>query len=358
MKKVLLLSLLVSFLCANQLKSQGVIALTTSGGQTTIYNLFDTALSNANNGDFIYLPGGTFMLNSDIKKGVNIIGVGHYPDSTAYTNRTIIEGNLNIGTGASNALIEGLYVVGNINFKSGQRTDNVVIRRCNVANISLGSNSGVNDTARCYNPLIIHNVIRKNISFSEAYGFTLRGNIINGQAQVSIYHGGLIENNLFLAVGVNATISDLRNVTYKNNIFMNTASLGYGGYACYGYDGGCGSWGGTFINNMFVAGDTISNVNGIAAVKTGNMFKVIPTSVFVRQSGVTFDYTQDYNQISTSMGRNAGDDGKDIGIFGTNNPYKRSAVPVNPHISFKDIPASTLPNGSIQLKIKVTAQDK
>jgi len=358
MKKILLLSLLVSFFTTNQLKSQGVIALTTAGGQTTIYNLFETALSNANNGDYIYLPGGTFNLSSDIKKGVNIIGVGHYPDSTAFTNRTIIEGNLNIGAGASNALIEGLYVVGNINFKGNERTDNVVIRRCNVANISVGNSWARNDTARCYNSLIIHNVIRGNVTFSETYGFMLKGNIINGQAQQCIYHGGSIENNLFLAVGDLATLSDLRNVTFKNNIFMNTLSLGYQGYGCYGYDGACGTYNCTFLNNLFVGKDTTLNIFAMAAVRVANKFMVNPSSIFVRQSGTTFDYSQDYTQLSTSPGKGVGDDGTEVGIYGTSNPYKTSAVPVNPHISFKDIPASTLPNGSIQLKIKVSAQNK
>jgi len=358
MKRILLLSLLISFITVNQLKSQGVIALTTPSGQTTMYNLFETALSNANNGDFIYLPGGTFNLSSPIKKGVNIIGVGHYPDSTVYTNRTIIEGDLNIGAGASNALVEGLYVVGNINFRPNERTDNVVIRRCNVTHLSIGTSWSRNDTARCYTPVIIHNVIRGNVAFPEAYGFTLKGNIINGQAQTCIYHGGSIENNLFLAVGDYATLSDLRNVTFKNNIFMNTKILGYQGYGCYGYDGACGSFNCTFLNNLFVGKDTTLNVFAIAPVRVGNIYQVNPTSVFVRQSGISFDYSQDYNQISTSPGKAAGDDGTEVGIYGSTNPYKKSAVPVNPHISFKDIPASTLPNGSIQLKIKVSAQDK
>lgn len=358
MKKSLLLSLLVSLFTVNQVQSQGAIALTTSGGQTTIYNLFETALSNASTGDYIYLPGGTFNLSSDIKKGVNIIGVGHYPDSTVYTNRTIIEGNLNIGAGASNALIEGLYVVGNIVFKPNEKTENVVIRRCNVANISIGNSWARHDTARCYYPQIIHNVIRENVSFSETYGFTFKGNIINGQAQACIYHGGTIENNIFLTVGDKTTFSDLRNVTFKNNIFMTTQSLGWQGYGCYGYDGACGTYNCTFLNNLFVGKDTTLNVIPMAAVKVGNIFQVNPASIFVNQSGATFDYSQDYNLKPTSAGKNLGNDGTDVGIYGTTNPYKKSAVPVNPHISFKDIPAATLPNGSLQLKIKVSAQDK
>ena len=358
MKKITLLSLLAVIFSAGQLKSQNVIALTTVNGQTTVYNLFDTALKQANTGDFIYLPGGTFSLTSDIKKGVNIIGAGHYPDSTAYTNRTIIEGDLNIGAGASNALIEGLYVIGNINFTLNQKTENVMIRRCNVNAINIGNNWARADSNRCYNPQFIDNIIRGSISFSESFGFLMKGNIIGGAAQVCIYHGGSIENNIFLSVGERVTLADLRNVTFKNNIFMNNQSLSWNGYACYGYDGACGTINCNFINNMFVGKDTTLNIFALAPVRTGNIFMVNPSTIFVNQTGKVFDYNHDYALKPTSPGKNAGDDGTDIGIYGTTSPYKISAMPSNPHISFKSIPTSTLPNGTIQVKFKVTAQDR
>jgi hypothetical protein len=356
MKKIFFIILLA--ILVNKGNAQGTIAVTTSGGQTTLYDLFETALSNANTGDYIYLPGGTFTLSSPIRKGINIIGAGHYPDSTVYTNRTIIEGNISIGKGANNALIEGLYVIGDINFTGNERTDNVMIRRCNVGNISIGNSWSRNDTARCYNPQVIHNVIRGNIVFNETNGFLMKGNIINGAAQVCIVHGGSIENNIFLAVGENATLTDLRNVTFKNNIFMNTAKLGYQGFGCYGYDGICGTYNCTFIKNLFVGKDSTLNVLPMEAVGTGNIFMVNRDVIFVNQTGTTFNYDHDYNLKGTCPGKNMGDDGTDVGIFGSTNPYKKSALPVNPHISFKDIPSATLPDGTIQVKIKVSAQDK
>lgn len=358
MKKITLFVLLAIISSAGQVKSQCVIALTTANGQTTVFSLFETAINQANTGDFIYLPGGTFYLTSDIKKGVNIIGAGHYPDSTVYTNRTIIEGDLNIGAGASNALLEGLYVIGNINFRPDQKTENVIIRRCNVSAINIGNSWSRADSNRCYNPQFIHNIIRGSISFNETLGFLMKGNIVAGAAQACIYHGGSIENNIFLSVGERATLGDLRNVTFKNNIFMNNQSLGWNGYGCYGYDGVCGTFNCTFINNMFVGKDTTLNIFAMAPVRTGNIFMVNAASIFVNQSGTAFDYNHDYALKPTAPGKNAGDDGTDVGIFGTTNPYKISAIPSNPHISFKNIPASTLPNGTIQVKFKVTAQDR
>jgi len=358
MKRLLTLVFLVVFGVASTLRSQNVIAVTTPAGQTTVYTLLETALNNAGNGDYVYLPGGTFAFTKPLRKSVTIIGAGHYPDSTVYTNRTIIEGSVSIGAGASNAMLEGMYFTGDINFVPNEKTENVVIRRCNVGNVIVGNNWNRNDTARCYNPLILHNVIRGVVETSESYGFTVMGNIINGAGQVCIYHGGTYENNIFLSVGDRVTMGELRNVTFKNNIFMNTQALGYQGYACYGYDGGCGSWGCSFINNLFIGKDTTLNVIPLSSLRVGNIFLANPNDLFVRQSGLAFDYNQDYRIKSNSPYKGTGDDGTDVGIYGTSNPYKASALPSNPHISFKDIPASTLPNGTIPLKIKVSAQEK
>ncbi len=358
MKKLSILFLLVLFFFANHSKAQGVVALTTASGQTTTYSLLSSALSNAVSGDFIYLPGGVFTLGSSIGKGIKIIGTGHYPDSTIYTDRTIIQGSITIAKGAHQLLLEGLYITGNINFSDDSRSDNVVIRRCNLSSINVGSDCYRNDTAKCFNPVIIHNVIRGSVSVPEANGFILKGNIISGQLQVSILHGGLVENNIFLSKGINNTLTDLRYVTFKNNIFMNDTTLGYQGYACYGYDGSCGTFGCNFLNNLFVGKQASINITSMASVLTNNLFQINATSIFVNQSGTTFNYSHNYHLQSTSAGINAGNDGKDVGIYGTLNPYKDGAVPVNPHISYKNVPESTLPNGSFQVNFKVNAQDK
>ena len=358
MRKICMLIFSLICLLFTKGQSQGVIALTTLGGQTQIYNQLDSALFHASDGDYIYLPGGVFNISNPIKKRIKLIGTGHYPDSTIYTDRSIIQGNVILGAGASNALIEGLYVTGDIHFTPAERTDHVVIRRCNFNNLAIGNFWGRNDTARIYQPYILHNVIRGNIDFPEAYGFIVQGNIIAGAARVCIYHGGFMENNIFLSVGNLATLSDLRNITFKNNIFMNTLSLGYQAYASYGYDGTGGTFGCTFLNNIFVGKDSTINILPMASVNLNNKFQVNANNLFTSQNGTLFDYTANYQITANSPAKNAGNDGTDAGIFGSANPYKEGGVPVNPHISFKNIAPSTLPNGHIQIQIKVSAQDR
>ncbi len=358
MKKLLCFCLFVLFFNTQQSSAQDVIAVTKPNGQTAVFNLLDDAVNNAGNGDYIYLPGGVFTLSVNISKGIKLIGTGHYPDSTVYTDRTIIQGNLSIAAGAHQLLVEGIYLTGNISFVANNRSDNVVIRRCNIGSIAVGTSWNRNDTAKCYNPQFVHNVIRGNINLSEAYSFLITGNIISGQIQVCIYHGGMIENNVFLSKGINATLSDLRFVNFKNNIFLNDTTLAYSGYACYGYDGSCGTWGSTFINNLFVGKATATGLGSLASVSTNNIFQIAASTIFLNHTGSSFDYMYNYHLQSTCAGVNAGNDGRDVGIYGTSNPYKAGAVPINPHISYKNVPASTLPNGTIQVNFKVGAQDR
>ncbi|MEI7983947.1 MAG: hypothetical protein WCI71_20035 [Bacteroidota bacterium] len=72
----------------------------------------------------------------------------------------------------------------------------------------------------------------------------------------------------------------------------------------------------------------------------------------------SFSYTNNYHLKSTSNGHNAGTDGTDVGIYGTLIPYKEAAVPFNPHISSKSIGSTTNPTGTLDVDIRVSAQDR
>jgi hypothetical protein len=46
-----------------------------------------------------------------------------------------------------------------------------------------------------------------------------------------------------------------------------------------------------------------------------------------------------------------------VGIYGGLFPYKEGAVPLNPHISLKNIAPQTDVNGDLNIQLKVNAQD-
>ena len=77
----------------------------------------------------------------------------------------------------------------------------------------------------------------------------------------------------------------------------------------------------------------------------------------VYQSGNTFSYTQDYHLKSNCVGKNAGKDGTDIGIYGGVFPWKEGSVPKNPHIINSTIGGTTNSNSALPINIKVSAQD-
>lgn len=106
-----------SFLFVSSLLfAQARFAVVSGANNTTkIVSTFDSALTVAVDGDYIYMPGGTFPA-ATINKRVFIYGAGHRPDSTVATGTTIITGTLYITSAASGGLLEGCVVTAGITF--------------------------------------------------------------------------------------------------------------------------------------------------------------------------------------------------------------------------------------------------
>jgi hypothetical protein len=135
-------------------------------------------------------------------------------------------------------------------------------------------------------------------------------------------------------------IVNCNGIRLENNIFMTSG----------------GFWAGNnynvqFYNNIFKETDPL----GAAPVYLNNKFSV--TNLFVDAPEGAFSYTGNYHLKSDSPARNAGFDGKDCGIYGGANPYKEGALPVNPHIRAKTLPAQTDAQGKINVQVTVAAQN-
>ena len=94
-------NLIVIVMCAmalstTTLNAQNVITLE-SGGNAYFFNNIDDAVSVANPGDYIYIPGGEWHINNRIETGVNFVGVGYNPDSASATGITKIMGGAEYG---------------------------------------------------------------------------------------------------------------------------------------------------------------------------------------------------------------------------------------------------------------------
>ncbi len=337
MRKLLLFA--IGFCAVLSARSQSVITLDGPSG-TRVYTTLDTAIIYAQDGDYVYLPGGVISIPGGliIQKRLTIIGAGHYPDSTQATGQTAFTGSIYFTTPSSGSMLQGIYINGSIligTSPANSGASNILISRCNVFSINLSYNG--TEPGGAQNIFIKDNVIRSSIAFAYIQNVTVENNIIAGALQNG---NGMItiRNNIFLRNEPNL-LSYLSSTSWENNIITGSSAFMYGGS------------GNLFYNNIFKEGDPLG-----VEFSSGNQFNV--TDLCVNQSGTTFAYTQNYHLTASSPARAAGLAGTDCGVYGGANPYKEGAVPVNPHIQSKLLPTQTDAQGKINVQVKVAAQNQ
>lgn len=336
------------FLNSHVTRAQNYITVN-HNGIPTLYTSISAAISGSQNGDHIYLPGGTFSENITIDKELYIYGSGHYPDSTIATGVTKIIGTATIISGADNGMITGIYINGDFMFGTSDANEvvnNYTITRCRISSLKLSWDPGT--------------------GYSDSQNIVVEECVIDGSSSVGLDTLTLFEKNIF-----RGSIFHSRNLTYRNNIFLYSSSSG----AALGgaYSGGENIYYCTFENNIIfdsylpLSRCENSNFNNNIFVYdqlfpsgtnqgNNNIVNQPADSILVNYdlSG-SFSYDHDYHLKSLSPGIGAGTDGFDIGIYGTAEPYKEGAVPSNPHIRSKSI---SVKNNIISVEIEVSAQDR
>jgi len=354
-KRILFFAFIIGFYSSI---AQPIVTLQ-SGSTTSFYDNLDAAITDAVAGDILVLSGGTFTMSDTLRKGISIIGVGHNPDSATATGITIISTNIIIGATSDNTYIDGIYINGSIIFPYNERSDNVMIKRCNMFSLDFkGSHYSQYDSDSLWphNTSLIHSVVRNSLNGGGSSYMILRGNHFNYRVQYMI-KGGIIENNVFFSQGVNnyqTVFNEIRGFTIKNNVFYTPQRLDYGNFSCS--NAPCGSYSNTIVNNVFVAdSSTIELHNGISILHSNNMYSV--TDIFVNQNGIIFYYTDDYHITTTSPGYQSALDGNDVGVYGSSDPLKEGGMSVLPWIAEKDIAPATNSSGGLPIYIKVKAQE-
>jgi hypothetical protein len=338
------------FILQFQSRSQAYITLQ-HGSDASVHTILDSAIVHAQNGDYIYIPGGSFTLNTPINKRLYIYGTGHYPDSTRVTNESKINGDVIFITGADSGLISGIYITGSTKFgtsSTNQVVNGYTIMRCYLGlGILLAWNYGNTTSSGFY---IAENIIANNVNSGNAQNVMFEKNIF--QWSVGNDNGTIYRNNIFLLNPVNSSQTPLgntnpasiKNCLFENNIILDaTNPINYNGI----YTLNC-----TFNNNIFIYNQGFPDATNVGS---NNVVGQAQGSIFVNMPSNSFNYTYDYHLQESSPGNNAGTDGFDIGIYGTGEPYKDGAVPVTPHIRQKSISSS---NNTINVNIKVAAQDR
>lgn len=338
MKTKLFFSTLFTLIIWNVQAQMGVIALHKVGEVQyfSTSDAFNLAYTAAVDGDTLYLPGGSFTPPSVIRKNLKIFGVGHYPDSTAATNATIINSHLVIGHEADGLHIEGLKVMASIAFEANAASgiNNVVVRRCYMQNLT-GSGTVIHN-----NNLFSENVILNISDQSAIQASGFYSNIIENRIY-NVYNN-VFENNdfIFHAAQGYVSINNAQSSVFNNNIFEN-----------YGVANGNAN---SFSNNL-IGGNTNLSL-GTNAV-TNNNYRIDTENTYVSETNNTFEYTDNFHLTSTALSV-FGDDGSQVGIYGGIFPYKEGAVPITPHISVKNIANTSNNQGKIEVEIEVHSQNR
>lgn len=344
-KKNCLLFILGSFLLITTTsQAQNLIAVQ-NGGAPVFFQQVDSAIVHSHDGDTIYIPGGSWILSNPINKRLDIIGVGHNPDSTGITLPTTLIGNLTLIAGSSNGSLMGVYLQGMVN-GSSDPVDSYTVLRCRITGgiCSYSSQSNLTFTEN-----IISGQIRSFLANSSATNCSFYNNIICESFIVEPYMAftnSTFRNNIFLPQLTNWNYLPIvtKYSLVANNIFLSTNGLSV-------IEGISNS---TVKNNLYVTYFSFDNTTNIGS---NNIFYQSRSSIFIIQTGNTFNYTHNYSLQESCPGKGTGTDGTDIGIYGGSFPWKDGSLPLNPHFQSATISPTTDSDGNLNVQFKVAAQD-
>lgn len=335
--KYIFTTLLVLLAATNFAQTPQIARVSSDGTTTVIYTDIKKALAAAQDDDFIYLPAGTFKVDSVIiQKRVNVVGTGIYPDSTKATGKTVINSIVYLKAGRDGGSLQGvefstsgggsiaIYDAGNFTISKcmfnkiydydATASGTITIKECIV-------NGSFSNSTSSSNGNLVYNVSNSIIADEGAY--------------YSIFSNCIFTNftNLY---GLYST----SNKEFRNCIFRTSSS------------------------SVFASSDRFYNCHFENV--TANGFRDTPpqfNTTYDAPSGSTFvggacpaafSYTFDYHLKSGTAAIGSGTDGMDKGIYGSMNPYNPN--PYNPHIYFKNIAPATNAQGQLQINVKVKAQ--
>lgn len=320
----------VAFFATLSANAQSIAAVSPSN-VTKTYQTLDKAVTEAEAGSVIYLPGGGFQISDDtkIEKKITIMGVSHRADADNADGATTIAGNLNFVGGSSGSAVTGVYVSGDINVGDEENfVSNLTVRYCNVNSIQVknGNSSG----------MIINQCYLRNPSNFGYCNVRLENNILHSALYIN---GGTINHNIVVSSHYSYRdytfpLRDINNSIITNNFFLDW-QYGHRGSNC------------EISNNCIGTGTWEANENGVV-IDEGKTWD----DVFESNKGVKISSSY---KLKGSWGKNAASDGTDVGIYGGSgfNPNK-SLAPI-PRIVSKKVNEHTDGSGLLHIEVKVKA---
>lgn len=318
-------------------------------GTTKVATSIYTALSEANDGDIIYAPPGLFYVDTlVINKSVHIIGAGYNYLAAGTEMVTYWHGSPSIESGADRGSLQGIFLDGHIYFgkKLPSPVNNYTLFRCFVTG-HIWAGPDYENTNSISN-LTIKECYIKTIALGGATNTLITNCILLSLGDYNIFH--FIKNtkikNSILIMKVPFLLSDCNNLIFENCIFVTN------GIATYWRPSSI-----KFINNIFCINLADVPKDGVITFE-GNIS--IPLSdIFENFDGQNIDFSKtDFHLKSEVKNKIQGTDGTEVGIYGTNEPFKEYGIPFNPLIKKAKIQTISRPNAKLKIEFEVEAQER
>ena len=331
-------------------------------GAPQVFTDLESAIAGAQANEVLYCSGGTFSIAPGLvlDKPLNFIGAGIHPDSTQATGTTsfVMQGSatsLSITDAASGSTFTGIYFANDLisygplitygTSTADDQVTNILFQRCRFS-------KGEIDLAQ-YDPNA-SDMPGLVTTFDECHlscrvegrkrGAVFTRCIVDTHdigvyAITSFTSGGLTMENCVL---LNALLGNCAFSTIRNSISTAT------NYLCYDCTGAT-------ISNVVSASVTNWFYSGTASI-TNSVLGQDASTFFVSETDDLYQFTDDLHMAPGSPGMNYGNDGNDVGIYGSSSPYKTGAIPFNPHYNQAVVAPATNSNGELPVNLRVAAQ--
>jgi hypothetical protein len=316
------------------------------GANSLPYTNIKSAIDALQDNDLLYLPPGEHSLSGYtwegydgtqnhagavcVNKKVSIYGGGcsNGANSTVLKNGTFI-----IGENAAGSLITG------VRFDAALILDNVsdcIVSRCLTNYLYLYGDGG--------NNVITESEFRTSVNSSSSPYANKGGNGVSCIFSKCIFDDAntlrvsTVYNCIFKYSGYFYTC------TLNNNIFIISTTVTNAQTTLSGTQN-------TFAKNLWVGGTPSVRAEDNNSLNN-EITKEPYDNVFVDAGA------GDYHLQDACNGKNAGTDGKDVGIYGTSVPFKENRLPSIPNFSLKSISPETDATGKLPVNIVVEAQER
>jgi hypothetical protein len=329
------LSTIFLLLMATMASAQNILRVNNTAGVNAPFTTLAAAITAAGVNDIIMLESSvTSYGNIVIAKKVTIVGPGYLLNENLGFQTTAVPATIRAMT--LNAGAEGTIVSG-VTFSITAAGDCLTIN--GVSNVTISNcywtNSRILLTGTANNLAFIGNYLTGVNAFTATYTGTIFTNnyIVGSQFGNTAASPFTISNNVLVGNNGAASGCEILNCDVRNNIFTGTAPIFNG-------------TGSLFKNNVFVA----AGVNASVSLDGTNMLGAVLANIFLGLAGNTTDTQWKLKAGSPAIG--FGEGGVDCGMYGGPAPYRTSGIQVGqPTITNFSSPSSIPQNGTINVKV-------